>query len=91
MKVRITSDGTYYGSAIQNVETGELIEKITSADIHIGWKTMSATLYTEVPIVDITCDAALVSAKTLIYDPDDRDSIERALSVLAARMEELSR
>lgn len=91
MKVRITSDGTYNGSRVENAETGEPIERVTRADICIDYKKMTATLYMDLPVVDITCEAVIVTAKTLIYDPDDRDSIERALGVLSARMEELDR
>lgn len=74
-----------------NHETGEAIQFVTSADIHMGAREVNATLYFDNPQIDIVCDATVEETKHLVYDQNDLESIAAAMAVLVKRRNELER
>lgn len=87
-RVRLTNEGGF--PKVVDAETGELLRAIR-ADIHMGPREISATVQLDDPAIDIVCDAAIASAKHLVYDQNDLESISVAIAVLVKRRNELER
>lgn len=91
MKVKIVSTGTASTTLVVDAVTDELLENVTRLEIDpIGFDTglVTATLTIIDLPVEIACEARVHHQQTLVYDPSDQQSIDRAIAILQAHKEQ---
>jgi len=92
-RVRIVSEGTALSTRVLDVETGaDLTPQLHVERVVIDVEdiVVRATLSTIAAPFDIVCDATVEKRALLTYDPDDVDSIDRAVVLLSMRRAELT-
>jgi hypothetical protein len=90
VKLKIVSDGYGpMGTRLIDAETGRDLSAdfhCTRVEIDVNEPFVTATLTCVRLPFEITCDARI--EQTLIYDPDDNDSLDQAIALLQARRAE---
>lgn len=85
MKVKIVSGGSSRLTRVFNAETGDELLYVTKIEIDpIGVQNdvvTSRVTLVNLPI-EITCEAEIEHQQTLVYDPNNADSIAQAEQIL---------
>lgn len=84
MRLKIVSDGNGMNTRLIDAETGRDVSgdfKCTHIEID-AMEPVTATLTVVGLPIEITCDAWIEHEQTLIYDPEDNQSLDDAIAIL---------
>jgi hypothetical protein len=91
-QVRIVSGGLARTTKVYDVATGEDITSLLRVHrivLDVYDEPAQAVLSCHAPAIDCVCEIRIETERTLVYDPDDIDSLDKAVALLSERRTEL--